>query len=55
MAYVGLTGNGTINAGQLVTFVAGPGIGRRSGREVGAAMLLGRWRGMTDGMRRGGM
>ena len=47
MAYVGLTGNGTINAGQLVTFVAGPGIGRRSGREVGAAMSLGRWRGLA--------
>ena len=40
MAYVGLTGNGTINAGQLVTFVAGPGIGRRSGREVGKQCRL---------------
>ena len=47
MAYVGLTVNGTIIAGQLVTFVVGPGIGRRSGREVGEAMSLGRWRGLA--------
>ena len=49
MAYVGVgltAGNGTIIAGQLVTFVAGPGIGRRSGREVGEAISLGRWRGL---------
>ena len=47
MAYVGLAGNGTIIAGELVTFVAGPGIGRRSGRELGEAMSLGRWRGLA--------
>ena len=46
MAYMGLAGNGTNIAGQLVTFVAGPGIGRRSGWELGEAMSLGRWRGL---------
>ena len=29
-----------------IHFVAGPGIGRRSGRELGEAMSLGRWRGL---------
>ena len=42
MAYVGVAGNGTIIAGQLMTVVAGPGIGRRSGRELGEAISLGR-------------
>ena len=43
MAFLGVAGNGTIIAGQLVTVVARPGIGSRAGRELGEALSLGRW------------
>ena len=46
MAFLGVAGNGTIIAGQLVTVVARPGIGSRAGRELGEALSLGRWRGV---------
>ena len=46
MAFLGVAGIGTIIAGQLVTVVAGQGIGSRAGRELGEALSLGRWRGV---------
>ena len=46
MAFLGAAGSGAIILGQLITVVGRPGIGLRTGQDLGDALRLGRWRGV---------